>query len=172
MRDLLRVLLLAALSAGGFAVAGCSDGPTEPGDPPIPNIVSTDLQGDPFLLSDTQGSVVLLSFFQPSCTGCRAEAPVLRRLHEQFADDGLIIVAIDAAASTDEELQGFKDAFDLPYRILYDKNLIITRGYRVRQTPTTYVISRDADLLGPYVGVHPEEEWVELLLPLLDASED
>lgn len=160
-----------ALLLGGLLMAGCDESAPTESKIEIPNITTVDLQGEPFLLSETQGKVVLLSFFQPSCAGCQAEAPVLRALHEQFADDGLVIVGIDAGISTEEELQEFKEEFDLPFRILYDDAGLITRGYGVRRTPTTYVITRDADLYGPYVGAHPEEEWIGLLQPLLEAGE-
>lgn len=167
MKKLLRCL---AVLLCGLAIAGCNEeAPTEP-ETKIPNIISEDLEGESFLLSETQGSVVLLSFFKPSCDACRAEAPVLRALHERFRDDGLVIVSIDAGLSTEEELRAFKNQFELPYRILYDEQGAITRGYGVQRTPTTYVISRDVELLGPYVGVHSEEEWAELLVPLLNSA--
>ena len=160
-------LLPVVLLLCGLMMAGCDEeAPTE-SEFPVPNIRSVDLEGEPFLLSETQGKVVLLNFFQPSCAGCQAEAPVLRALHERFAGAGLLIVGIDAGISTEEELKQFKADFELPFRILYDDAGIITNGYGIRQTPTTYVISRNADLYGPYVGVRPEEEWVELLQPLL-----
>ena len=170
MKGLLRLSSLALLLCG-LMVAGCGEeAPTEPEPIEPPDFIREDLQGQAFQLSDTQGKVVLLSFFRPSCGGCQAEAPVLRALHERFADDGLVIVGIDAGVSTEAELQGFKEAFDLPFRILYDKDLRVTRGYGVQRTPTTYVIDRDVELHGPYVGAHREEAWVELLEPLLNAG--
>ena len=158
---------LVAVLLAALVVGGCDEeAPTEP-DAQIPNIISEDLDGERFLLSETEGEVVMLSFFQPSCGGCQAEAPVLRSLHERFAGDGLVIVAVDAGLSTEEELRAFKERFELPYRIVYDDQRIITQGYRVQETPTTYVISRDAELLGPYVGAQREATWTELLQPLL-----
>ena len=168
MRKHLCRLLLGAALLGVPATVGCDDEmPTEPDVRPR-EFTLPDVDGDPFTLSDTRGKVVMLSFFSPTCSACQLEAPELAALHERYSDEGLVVIGVGIRSGV-EALRAFKETYDLPYRVLVDDGLVSTSayGYPVSATPTTYVINRDAELLGPYVGAQREATWTELLQPLL-----
>jgi len=53
------------------------------------------VQGGPLRLGDLRGQVVLLRFFMESgCPYCRATAPALNALHEEFGPRGLVVVGM------------------------------------------------------------------------------
>lgn len=137
-------LLLAA------SLVGCNNNTVEP-DPGPPDFILSDLDGNEFRLQSTQGKVVILTFFAPWCPVCQSEAPVLAELHEQYAAQGLEIVAVAVQAESIDQIRAFKADFDLPYRILVDNGLVSSAaGYNVVSVPTTYFIDREVNLYGPF----------------------
>ena len=53
------------------------------------------VQGGPLQLADLRGKVVLIRFFMdPECPLCRATAPALNALHEEFASRGLVVIGM------------------------------------------------------------------------------
>lgn len=56
------------------------------------------VQGEPVSLKDLNGSVVLVEVFQVNCPGCFLYAlPEVTRLHEQFHEDGLVVLGLATA---------------------------------------------------------------------------
>ncbi len=52
---------------------------------PAPEIESTTLDGEPFLLSAHRGNVVLLDFWGPWCVPCVRAMPAIQDIHEHYA---------------------------------------------------------------------------------------
>lgn len=162
MRRLRLSLLVAVL-----ALAACSK--SEPiGQPPDerpPDFVLSDPDGNAFQLSSTEGKVVLLTFFASWCGSCRAEAPLLGELYRTYKDQGFEIVAV-AVNSSIEDTKAFIEAFDVPYLIVMDNNVVSRFGYGVSRVPTNYFISRDVFLIGPYgpLGKEDFEDQIKKLL--------
>ena len=159
---LLPALLLAAALA---ATGGCKNDDVLVDERP-PDFTLEDLDGEDWTLSDTQGDVVLLNFYSPTCGACRAETPDLVQLYRTYSDSGLVVVGVTVQANSIEEIEQYRDEFEVPYPLLID-NQGIGQGYGVRATPTTYVIDRDVTLYGPFVGAMSEEQLKDLVVPLL-----
>lgn len=53
---------------------------------PAPKLSGTDLDGKPLALSDFAGQVVVVNVWGSWCPPCRAEAPALKELDEQYAE--------------------------------------------------------------------------------------
>lgn len=82
------------------------------------------VQGEPVTLGDLRGKVVLLDFWGLWCGPCRRSLPGLASLHEKYAKDGLVIIAVHDASLTKDTLldrsQGLVDLSKLPFRIAVD----------------------------------------------------
>jgi peroxiredoxin len=75
--------------------------PTTPGDgddrigvPAPPFTVSAWIGSAPLVLADLRGKVVLIRFFTDGCPYCRATAPALKELDDDFRARGLVVVGL------------------------------------------------------------------------------
>lgn len=108
--------------------------------------------------------LVMLNFWEPWCGPCVSELPSLKRLSEEYADKGFLLIGVysteDGAADIVSEngltypIIKYTDAFD-PFQ----------SGY----VPNTIFVAGDGRFVaGPYVGAGSYEDWaavVEALLP-------
>lgn len=139
--------------------------------------VSEWVKGEPVTLDELKGKVVLLDFWGLWCSPCRKAMPKLVELHEKYARDGLVIIALhDAslskAALLDEKQQSL-DLSDIPFRVAIDtlppqeSGQTELRGkgktidaYGVTAFPTLLLIDKDG---GVQTG-RANEEQLHLLL--------
>jgi peroxiredoxin len=68
---------------------------------PAPEFAATTLDGKSFKLADLRGKVVLVDFWATWCGPCVAELPNLKKLHDEYADQGLVVVSISFDRSAD-----------------------------------------------------------------------
>ncbi|REJ69461.1 MAG: TlpA family protein disulfide reductase [Planctomycetota bacterium] len=57
------------------------------------------------IVDDSQGKVVLVDFWATWCSPCRKQFPHTVELHEQYADDGLVVVSVSMDDSEDPEIR-------------------------------------------------------------------
>ena len=114
-----------------------------PGDE-APDIVSKDLDGEEFKLSDYRGKVVLLVFWGDWCPPCRAMFPHERSLARALADKPFAIVGVNS-----DQKPNIKKTICEPKNITW-RNFTdfkeegrISEDWRVRGWPTIYLIDKD-----------------------------
>ena len=93
-----------------------------------PEFETIDEEGNPFKLSDLRGQKVVLYFYPKDFTpGCTAEACSIRDSYTLFEGSGIPIFGISGG---DQELhQRFRKKYNLPFHILMDEDLEITKLY-------------------------------------------
>ena len=155
--------------------------PVMPGTPG-PEFAVADLDGDIVRLSDHRGHVVMVSIWATWCGPCRYEMPSMERLYNEFADEGLEILAvsIDAEAGTFDlfgrpggDIQAFADSLGLTFPLLHDPSGGIQQVYQTTGVPETFLVGRDGII---YKKVAGGTEWdapdhQELIRRLLAATE-
>ncbi|MEA1870926.1 MAG: TlpA disulfide reductase family protein, partial [Candidatus Bipolaricaulota bacterium] len=137
-----------------------------------PDFTAHTTDGGEITLFDFRGSVVLLEFWGAWCPPCKASMPHLQDLYDQYAESGLVIIAV----STDVQKQ---DAIDFLVSHGYNdfvsvwkpggkSNSPITQLYGVSSShvgvPRTFLLDRQGVIR--YVG-HPDNlssQFVEGLL--------
>jgi peroxiredoxin Q/BCP len=93
-----------------------------------PDFETTDESGNSFKLSDFRGKKLVLYFYPKDFTpGCTAEACSLRDSYTLFEGSGIPIFGISGGSA--ELHQKFKKKHDLPFPILMDEDLVITKLY-------------------------------------------
>jgi peroxiredoxin Q/BCP len=93
-----------------------------------PEFETKDESGNPFKLSDYRGQKLVLYFYPKDFTpGCTAEACSLRDGYTLFENSGIPIFGISGGSA--ELHQKFKKKHDLPFSILMDEDLSITKLY-------------------------------------------
>jgi RNA polymerase sigma factor (sigma-70 family) len=121
--------------------------------------------GGPVRLADLRGKVVVLDFWGHWCGPCLRAMPALMALHDQFADRGLVVIAVHdkTLRSTAELDKRIADARqrrwfgrDLPFRVALDGDGATTAAYGITTFPTSLLIDRDGNVarqlhIGPSV---------------------
>ena len=70
---------------------------------PMKDFALTDYDtGKTVKLSDYRGKVVLVNFFFPTCHTCRGEFPFLQKIHEEYASDKFVLLAVNIETTEDE----------------------------------------------------------------------
>jgi thiol-disulfide isomerase/thioredoxin len=127
---------------------------------PAPPLTGTTLQGEPLDTGSLRGSVVVLNFWADWCGPCRAEAPFLKRVAEDTADEGVRFVGVNVKNDRDAAL-AFERVSGTPYPSLYDQPGALLLAFRevVPQTPpSTMLIDRAGRLAGIFYGGVTERE--------------
>jgi thiol-disulfide isomerase/thioredoxin len=95
------LLLFGGLFDGDVADTAVSDsrlptsgGPVAVGDTAL-DFTLTNLDGTAVTLSDHLGQPIVINFWASWCAPCRIEMPELQALHDQYAPDGLVILALN-----------------------------------------------------------------------------
>ena len=109
-----------------------------------PDFSAITLNGEETSLSDWRGQAVLVNLWASWCVPCRTEMPALERVFQDYHQDGLIILAVNATDQDDEaRVRAFMQELDLTFPILLDKNGDISRAYHLTALPTSYFIAAD-----------------------------
>jgi len=113
-----------------------------------PEIVGTNLDGEPMKLSDYRGKVVVLKFGGAWCAICRAEYPYERFLLELYAGWPFAILGIDSS-ETREGARQSRLEHELLYPAWWDGGAgahsrgPIAKDWNVQGWPTTYLLDAD-----------------------------
>jgi len=140
-----------------------SDGPV------APDWSLTTLDGRTFRLADHQGEVVVMFFMASWCVSCVYEAQALAQLHNQYADQGLTVVAINVEPQQNEQgLSQFRQLADnAAYTWVFDTEYTVTKLYEVQSLDSTVIIDRagriayrDAFITPPETLAAEVEKWL------------
>jgi len=133
---------------------------------PAPDFTITTFEGEPFRLSDQDGKVVIINFWASWCIPCRAEAPVLRAIWEQYRDAGVVIVGL-AYLDSDSDSRAFIAEFGLTYPNGPDLRTEISRAYRVQGIPETFIVDQNGTIVRFIYGAVGEAQLKAILDGLL-----
>ena len=137
----------------------------KPGDA-FPNFSQFGLEGT---LPDLSGKVVLVDLWASWCGPCKKAFPVLKELHEKFASQGLVIVAV----SLDEDKKNM-DAFlkknPVPFTIMRDPKAAMADTLGVEGIPTSFVLSPGGKIHAVHTGFEGDstrKKYIEEISSLL-----
>jgi len=104
-------------------------------------------------LADYKGKVVLLNVWATWCEPCRVEMPSIEKLHREFGDKGLSVVALSVDDPGQEShIVDFTKELGLSFEVLHDPDKAITRSYQITGYPETFVIARDGTIRKKVIG--------------------
>jgi thiol-disulfide isomerase/thioredoxin len=148
------VVLLVRVAAGGGGGASGGVASVAPGSPVAgqvpPQFSGTALDGSRFDLSAERGRVVVLNFFATWCDNCKAELPLLQRLHQQRHGAGVDVVTVDYNDGGDA--RGFLAPYRLGFPALLDPSSQVGHAYLLDGLPVTFFIGRDARVARVFHG--------------------
>ena len=122
-----------------------------------PDFELTNLEGESVRLSQFKGRVVLLNGWASWCPPCRAEMPAIQRVYQEFAKDGLVVLAVNSTSQDDlAEARSFVERNWLDFPVLLDSDGSWVRLYHVISLPTSFFIAKDGVVRKVVVGEMPE----------------
>lgn len=152
-----RVLGIAVVAAGILAIffSAVKIGPPAYGQDfrPAPSYRAATLEGEPILLEDLKGEVVMLNVWATWCVPCREEMLGLQTLHEEFGGDDFRIVGVSIDdRGAHGRIPAFLQAMGVDYDIWVDPDNIFARTFRTIGVPETFLISRDGYVVYQWKG--------------------
>lgn len=121
-----------------------------PGDT-APAFAMTTFDGDDISLAGWRGQIVVVNFWGSWCAPCRDEAPDLQDIHEDFADDGVVMFGVNWLDVERRALE-FMDEFGFTFPNAPDVEEIVAETYNIQGAPETFVIDRDGTVAFVYPG--------------------
>src|SRR5438046_611973 len=76
---------------------------------PAPRFHAKTLEGEQFTNQSVKGKVVLFQFWTTWCPYCKSEESLVNDVTAEFADKGLIVLAVDVAEPRKKVLQYLKE---------------------------------------------------------------
>ena len=115
-----------------------------------PDFTLSTLEGDTVSLSGFQGKLVLINFWATRCHPCREEMPYLEELFRE-ENENLVILCVDGGENA-STVKDFARENDLSLTILLDINRKVTRSYKVRFIPTTFLVNEEGEISKRKIG--------------------
>jgi len=136
--------------------AGSDDGE------PAPRFRAKTLTGETFTNESVKGKVVLLQFWTTWCPYCRGEQSLVDDLNREFAEKGLVVLAIDVGESK-KTVRKYLADHPRSCRIVLNEDTNLAAMYAANSYPIYVVIDRDGDIAATQRGASGERGLRRLL---------
>jgi thiol-disulfide isomerase/thioredoxin len=137
-----------------------------------PQLEGRTLTGETFRLADHLGEVVVLNVWASWCAPCRAEAPTLARLAEEY--DEVRFIGLNTRDS-DVSARAFDERYGVTYPSVIDRDgrlqLLFADSLPPQAIPSTLVIDRQGRVAARILGRASESTLRGVIEPLLAAAD-
>ena len=131
-----------------------------PDTPAAPDFELSDLDGNPYRLSDYRGQVVIVNFWATWCPPCRAEMPSMQRAWAHLEKEGVLMLGINVGEDEDTVFQ-FTADYPVEFPLLMDRDSQVINQWPVRGLPTTLVVGPEGTIVYRAIGAR---EWDDATL--------
>lgn len=126
-----------------------------------PDFTLKTTDGQEIKLSDYRGKNIILNFWATWCGPCRFEMPAFQAIHEKWAKEGVVLLAIntqDGAANALSYAESNNFTFVMPV----DVPGKVAELYGVRGLPTSFIIDSEGIIksvkIGPFISTEEIEQ--------------
>ncbi|MDY6978885.1 MAG: TlpA disulfide reductase family protein [Pseudomonadota bacterium] len=102
-------------------------------------------------LQEYRGRVVYLDFWASWCTPCRKSFPWMNALQERYADDGLVVLAVNLDEDT-AAARRFLNKYPANFTVAFDPQGNVAERYALKGMPASYLIDRQGNLVMSHTG--------------------
>lgn len=128
-----------------------------------PDFTLDNLNGGTVTLSDLKGQVVVLEFWATWCSPCVEGLDYLQRVRKRYADQGVVVLAINIAESRDE-VADFMADHGYTFTVLLDTDGRVSDAYGVQAIPNTIVVDREGEVHTVTIGPDDVEDALDQLV--------
>jgi thiol-disulfide isomerase/thioredoxin len=155
-RRLFRPILILLMVLGVTLRLAASD------DEVTPRFHGKTTSGEKFDNASLKGKVVLLQFWTTWCPYCSREQSIVDELNKEFADEGLVLLAVNVGESK-KTVQKYLQLHPRSCRIVLTDDTNLAAMYAATSYPIYVAIDRDGDLAGIQRGAGGEAALRRLL---------
>jgi thiol-disulfide isomerase/thioredoxin len=160
----LLLIMLAMFSLSAFA--GDETGQ------PAPRFRAKTTNGDQFNNASVKGKVVLFEFWTTWCKYCEEEASLVDDIAKEFADKGLIVLAVDVL-EPDQKVKKYLVEHPRSVPIVLTKDTNLAAMYNAQSYPIYVLIDRDGNITAEQRGAGGETSLRRMLKRAgLESKED
>lgn len=131
-------------------------------DEPAPRFHAKTLSGESYTNQSVKGKVVLLEFWTTWCPYCKNEEALVDGLDHEFADKGLLVLAVDVAESK-KKVKQYLQQSPRSCRIVLTEDTNLAAMYQAITYPIYVVIDREGNIAGEQRGAAGERALRGLL---------
>jgi len=129
---------------------------------PAPRFHAKTLEGEQYTNASVKGKVVLFQFWTTWCPYCKGEEEVVNDITTEFADKGLVVLAIDVAESKKKVLQYLKE-HPRKCHIVLTEDTNLAAMYQANSYPIYVVVDRDGNIVDTQRGAGGERSLRRML---------
>ncbi|PPL16325.1 MULTISPECIES: TlpA family protein disulfide reductase [Microterricola] len=127
-----------------------------------------DFAGETVSSEDFRGEVLVVNFWYASCAPCRAEAPTLEAVNQQFAGQGASLLGVNVRDQVDTA-RAFEETYGVTYSSIADINdgsMQQAFGNEVppNAVPTTLVLDQEGRVAARILGQIKDESILRTLV--------
>lgn len=127
-----------------------------------PNFHAKSMDGENFTNESVKGKVVLIQFWATWCKFCRGEQPVVDELSREFADRGLVVLAVDFMEPK-KTVKKYLAEMPRSCKVVLSDDTNLAAMYPSRSFPLYVLIDRDGNVAGTQKGAGGERSLRYLL---------
>jgi len=119
-----------------------------------------DIEGKTVSLNDFKGKLILMNFWATWCAPCLEEMRVIRQVHDQWREKGLVVLSINMGESA-ARVRGYAKRYALSFPVLLDPNTELFVKLDVRTLPTSLLVGKDGIIVAKKRGAFLSTESLE-----------
>lgn len=130
------------------------------------SLKTLDVKGLDEVVAANKGKAIMLNFFATWCPPCRKEIPDLVKVHEKYADKGVVIIGL----SVDEDknaVPGFLQNLGVNYSA-YMADSSVARAFGISSIPFNVFINKKGNVVLAGSGLVEHKDLVEIFDKLLE----
>ena len=134
---------------------------------PAPEFTLETFDGESIALSDLRGQVVVINFWASWCGPCEEEAADLEQAWRDYRPLGVTFLGVDYV-DTEPEARAYLAKWDVTYPNGPDLGTNISRAFRIRGVPETFVLDQQGEVRQLFIGPVDYETLTAVIETLLN----
>ena len=116
-----------------------------------PRFHAKSMDGESFSNDSLKGKVVLLQFWATWCKYCRGDQPAVDEIAHEFADRGLVVLAVNVAESK-KKVKQYLDQSPRSCKVVLTEDTNLPAMFAAKAFPLYVLLDRDGNIAGTQNG--------------------